>query len=73
MPWPQYYQGNGWESEFSKSWGVNAIPQLFIVDAQGKLHSTEARGQLETLIPKLLAERDAADDNAAADEQAMAE
>ncbi len=59
IAWPQYYQGNGWQSEFSKSWGVNAIPQLFIIDAEGKLHSTEARGQLETLIPKLIAERDA--------------
>jgi len=56
IPWPQYYQGNGWESEFSKSWGINSIPSLFIIDKRGKLHSTQARGQLESLIPKLLAE-----------------
>lgn len=58
VPWPQYYQGNGWDSEFSKSWGVNAIPQLFIVDAEGKLHSVEARGQLEEMIPALIKQRD---------------
>jgi len=52
--WPQYYQGKGWESEFSKGWGVNAIPCVFVVDADGKLYSTEARGKLETLIPELL-------------------
>jgi len=52
--WPQYYQGKGWESEFSGSWGVNAIPCVFIVDQEGKLYSTEARGKLETLIPELL-------------------
>ena len=55
IPWPQYYQGNGWESEFSRSWGINAIPTMFVVDAEGKLASTEARGKLETLIPELLA------------------
>ena len=59
IPWPQYYQGNGWESEFSKSWGINSIPALFVIDADGKLHSTQARGQLQEMLPKLIAERDA--------------
>ena len=65
IDWPQYYQGSGWESEFSKGWGVSSIPQLFIIDAEGKLHSTEARGQLETLIPELVAQRDGAADEGA--------
>ena len=52
--WPQYYQGNGWESEFSKSWGINAVPSMFLVDAEGKLYSVEARGKLEEMLPKLL-------------------
>lgn len=54
LQWPQYYQGNYWNSEFSKGWGINSIPAVFIVDADGNLYSTEARGKLETLIPKLL-------------------
>ncbi len=54
IKWPQYYQGNGWESDFSKKWGINAIPAMFVVDAEGKLYSVEARGKLETLIPELL-------------------
>ena len=54
IPWPQYYQGNGWNSEFSKSWGINAIPALFVVDAEGKLFSVEARGKLEEMLPELL-------------------
>jgi thiol-disulfide isomerase/thioredoxin len=56
--WPQYYQGNYWQSEFSKGWGINSIPCVFIVDADGNLYSTKARGKLETLIPELLAKRD---------------
>lgn len=54
IAWPQYYQGNYWNSEFSKSWGINSIPCVFIVDADGNLYSTDARGQLEELIPELL-------------------
>jgi thiol-disulfide isomerase/thioredoxin len=52
--WPQYYQGNYWNSEFSKSWGINSIPTMFLVDQDGKLVTVEARGKLETLIPELL-------------------
>ncbi len=57
ITWPQYYQGNGWESTFSASWGINAIPRVFVVDQAGKLYSVEARGQLETIIPELLKEK----------------
>ncbi|MCC7171714.1 MAG: hypothetical protein IT459_14810, partial [Planctomycetes bacterium] len=51
MTWPQYYQGNYWQSEFSSSWGIRSIPAVFLVDFEGKLVTTSARGQLETLIP----------------------
>ncbi|MFI5458212.1 MAG: TlpA family protein disulfide reductase [Isosphaerales bacterium] len=54
IEWPQYYQGNYWDSEFSKSWGINSIPCVFVVDADGKLYSVEARGKLEKMIPELL-------------------
>jgi thiol-disulfide isomerase/thioredoxin len=56
--WPQYYQGNAWESEFSRGWGINAIPRVFIIDADGKLFSTQGRGQLETILPQLIKKRD---------------
>ena len=55
--WPQYYQGKGWESDFSRSWGINSIPTMFLVDQDGKLVSVEARGKLAKLIPELLAKK----------------
>ncbi len=54
IAWPQYYQGNGWASEFSKSWGINAIPSMFVIAPDGTLFSVEARGKLESIIPDLL-------------------
>ncbi|MDX2016555.1 MAG: TlpA disulfide reductase family protein [Planctomycetota bacterium] len=58
IAWPQYYQGKGWESEFSGSWGINAIPAIFAVDHQGNLYSTEARGKVEEIIKEMIAKRD---------------
>ena len=55
MPWRQYYQGAGWDGEFSVSWGINSIPALFVVDKQGRLAHTDARGKLEQILPALLA------------------
>jgi thiol-disulfide isomerase/thioredoxin len=56
--WPQYYQGQGWDSEFSQSWGINGIPALFVIDADGNVHSTEARGGLDSMIPELIKKRE---------------
>lgn len=53
IPWPIYYQGNGYESHFSRSWGVGSIPEMFVVDRQGRLVSTEARERLEELLGEL--------------------
>jgi thiol-disulfide isomerase/thioredoxin len=55
IAWPQYYQGNGFESEFSSGLGIGMIPQVFLVDAEGNLASVNARGRLETLLPEYLA------------------
>jgi thiol-disulfide isomerase/thioredoxin len=52
--WPQYYQGKGWQGEFSQSWGINSIPAIFIVDQNGNLASVNARGHVEEMIEKLL-------------------
>ena len=54
ISWPQYYQGNGWESDFSRNLGIEAIPTVFLVDQKGKLFSRDASGKLETLIHALI-------------------
>ncbi len=54
IEWPQYYEAKVSAKDFATNWGINAIPTVFAVDADGKLFSTEARGKLEDLIPELL-------------------
>jgi hypothetical protein len=61
ITWPQYYLAYDSHrvatgeptNDLSESWGISGIPTVFIVDTEGKLYSTEARGRLETLIPRL--------------------
>jgi thiol-disulfide isomerase/thioredoxin len=60
ISWPQYYQGNGWESEFSQAWSIKEIPTIFVVDSAGKLCSIDAKEQLDQLIPVLLKQKTAA-------------
>ena len=57
MTWPQYNEeGRAFDSEFSRSWGVSFLPMTFIVDRSGILRSVTAYGQLDQLVPELLAE-----------------
>jgi hypothetical protein len=48
------YAWNLAANDFAESWGISGLPAAFLIDAEGKLYSTEARGKLDTLIPRLL-------------------
>ena len=39
--------------DFAEAWGIRQLPAVFLIDAEGKLHSTEAEGKLDVLIPRL--------------------
>ena len=54
IPWPEYYQGHGWESDYSQRLGIDAIPTVFLVDQKGKLVSLDAGDKLERLILELM-------------------
>ena len=45
--------GNYWDSEFSLSWGIMSIPNLFLIDKDGNLVETEVK-DLEKSIKRLL-------------------
>ncbi|MDR3633532.1 MAG: redoxin domain-containing protein [Isosphaeraceae bacterium] len=53
--WPQNYLGGAWDSPLITKLGIDSIPRVFLVDAEGNLASVEARGKLETLIPEYVA------------------
>ena len=43
IAWPQYFQGDGLDSRFSASWGINAIPAVFVVDTKASSSRSRPR------------------------------
>jgi thiol-disulfide isomerase/thioredoxin len=56
MTWPQYFDGKGWQNTISTKFGINSIPQMWLVDKKGNLVDKNGRTDLEKKVEKLLAE-----------------
>jgi len=55
MPWPQYFDGKGWENEVGPTYGIQSIPTMYLLDGEGKVVTTDLReGKLEEELKKLL-------------------
>jgi hypothetical protein len=55
MPWPQYFDGKYWQTDLAVRFSINAIPAMFLLDPDGKVVSTNARGEaLEREVKRLL-------------------
>jgi thiol-disulfide isomerase/thioredoxin len=55
MPWPQYFDGKFWQNDLVLKFGINSIPAMFLLDQNGQVVSTEARGpKLESELKRLL-------------------
>lgn len=60
MPWPQYFDGQGWKNAFGQRFGITAVPTMWLVNKKGELveaiEHTE-RHLLKDKIEALLAEK----------------
>jgi len=55
MPWPQYFDGQWWKNAYAVKFGIQAIPAMFLLDQDGQIVSTNARGEaLEHEVKRLL-------------------
>ncbi|HRI83412.1 MAG TPA: TlpA disulfide reductase family protein, partial [Opitutaceae bacterium] len=55
MPWPQYYDGKHWKNDISTRFGIAGIPAMFLIDQEGRIVTTDARGEkLEAEVKRLL-------------------
>ena len=55
MPWPQYFDGKGWQNDFGVKFGIHSIPTMWLIDQQGRLVTKNARTDLAGQVAKLLA------------------
>jgi len=57
IPWPQIFDGKGWNSEVGKIYAVNSIPATFLLDRSGKIRYRDLRGNdLYEAVKSLIAE-----------------
>lgn len=57
MPWPQYYDGKGWQNEVGTVYGIQSIPAMYLLDKSGNVVATDLHGNLlEKELEKLLAQ-----------------
>lgn len=57
MPWPQYFDGKGFENELAQRYGISQIPATFLVGKNGKIVAADLRGPaLEVALEKAFAE-----------------
>ena len=60
IPWRQVYSGMGWDSPVAQQYGIYSIPNMWLIDKEGKLISNYARGEkLESMVVKALKEEPA--------------
>jgi len=55
MVWPQYFDGMGWSNAMAARFGIRSIPAMWLVGKDGKLITTNARGDLAGEVEKALA------------------
>jgi len=56
LPWPQYFDGKGWENQFAVRYGIFSIPTTWLVDKRGNLRDTNVRFDLERQVTSMLGE-----------------
>ena len=54
IPWPQQFDGLGWENKFAVKYGIRGIPTMWLINKQGILVDKNARATLDSKIEKLL-------------------
>jgi peroxiredoxin len=58
MPWPQYFDGLGWQNKLAVKYGVQSIPATYLLDGQGTIIGTDLRGEeLDQAVAKALAKK----------------
>ena len=55
MPWPQYFDGQGWQNKLAQRYGVDSIPANYLLDRRGVIVGKDLRGSdLKEAVAKAL-------------------
>jgi len=55
MPWPQFFDGQGWQNALAMKYGIESIPATYLLDGSGVIIATDLHGdELEQAVAKAL-------------------
>jgi hypothetical protein len=54
LPWPHYFDGNPGGNPYTKQFGIQSIPQVYLVNQDGKVVTKNPGANLEVEIRRLL-------------------
>jgi thioredoxin-like negative regulator of GroEL len=54
MVWPQFFDGQGWSNSLADRFHIRSIPQMWLLDKQGRVVTKYAGSDLEGRIAALL-------------------
>ncbi len=54
IPWPQFFDGRGWENEIAHRFGITALPTTWLVNKDGMLVEVNPLDELDGKIERLL-------------------
>ena len=58
VPWPQYFDGQHFDSSLASKYGVIKTPSSYLLDGEGKIIGKDLRGEaLEQAVAAALAKR----------------
>jgi len=54
MTWPQFFDGQGWDNSLAQRFSVRSIPQMWLLDRQGRVVTKNGRDDLDGQVAALL-------------------
>jgi thiol-disulfide isomerase/thioredoxin len=57
IPWPQFFDGRGWENAIARRFGIDGIPTMWLVNKEGMIVDTDPGEDLEDKVRKLMEPR----------------
>jgi len=54
MVWPQYFDGQGWDNDLAQRFDIRSIPQMWLLDRQGRIVTKDGRSDLDGQVAALL-------------------
>ena len=55
LRWVHTLSGQGWSDPTARTYGIDAIPAVWVIDSKGKILSADARENLEQVLEDALA------------------